>query len=213
MGVGGDTIYLKIERNIVVTDRHVTLQNIAKLTGKNTAMLRQLKQMKVYSFDAAISGKQVQVFSVMKIIEKILQEYPQAEVNNIGEKDFVLEYEPDSSGLKWGEIAKVTGISLVVFFGAAFSIMAFNNDVSVTDLFGKLYQQVTGTQSSGCTELEICYSIGLAIGVVIFFNHLGKKKITKDPTPVQVQMRKYETDVDTTFVENAGRGGKAVDVD
>lgn len=176
-------------------------------------MQRQLKQVKIYSFAADAKKKQVQVFSVMKIIERILQEYPQAEVNNIGEKDFVLEYDPNQSSMRWVEIAKVAGICLIVFFGAAFSIMAFNNDVSVTKIFSKLYMQVTGNESSGCTELEICYSIGLAIGVIIFFNHFGKKKITSDPTPVQVQMRKYETDVDTTFMENASRGGNTVDVD
>lgn len=31
------------------------------------------------------------------------------------------------------------------FFGSAFTIMAFNNDVSVGDVFSKLYFQVTGS--------------------------------------------------------------------
>ena len=28
----------------------------------------------------------------------------------------------------------------------------------------------------------------------------------------QIEMRKYEKDVDTTFIENAGRGGHSIDV-
>ena len=44
------------------------------------------------------------------------------------------------------------------------------------------------------------------------FNHIGKKKITSDPTPIQVEMRKYEKDVDTAFIENAGRKGHEHDV-
>ena len=32
-------------------------------------------------------------------------------------------------------------------------------------------------------------------------------------TPIQVQLRKYEQDVDTTFIENASRGGKEIDVE
>ena len=43
-------------------------------------------------------------------------------------------------------------------------------------------------------------------------NHIGKKKITSDPTPIQVEMRKYEKDIDTTFIENAGRKGHEHDV-
>ena len=31
-------------------------------------------------------------------------------------------------------------------------------------------------------------------------------------TPIQIEMRKYEKDVDTTFIENAGRGGHSIDV-
>ena len=48
--------------------------------------------------------------------------------------------------------------------------------------------------------------------IIIFFNHVGKKKITPDPTPMQVEMRKYETDIDTTFIENAERKGHSIDV-
>ena len=45
-----------------------------------------------------------------------------------------------------------------------------------------------------------------------FFNHVGRKKITPDPTPLQVEMRKYENDIDTTFIENSSRGGSNIDV-
>ena len=63
------------------------------------------------------------------------------------------------------------------------------------------------------TELEVCYAIGMPIGIMIFYNHIGKKKVTHDPTPIQVEMRKYEQDVDDTFIENASREGKSMDVD
>ena len=47
----------------------------------------------------------------------------------------------------------------------------------------------------------------------MFFNHVGHKKITHDPTPIQIEMRKYETDLDTAFINNAERRGHSVDVD
>ena len=70
-----------------------------------------------------------------------------------------------------------------------------------------------GKESDGVTELEIFYAIGMPIGIMVFYNHIGKKKVTHDPTPIQVEMRKYEQDVDTTFIENASREGKSIDVD
>ena len=70
-----------------------------------------------------------------------------------------------------------------------------------------------GATPNGISSLEICYCLGLAIGILVFFNHIGKKKITHDPTPLQVEMRKYENDLDMTFIENAGRKEHNIDVD
>ena len=72
---------------------------------------------------------------------------------------------------------------------------------------------MTGQQSSGYTMLEICYSIGIALGILIFFNHFGKKRFSVDPTPMEVEMRLYENDIQTTLIENYSRKGKEVDVD
>lgn len=215
MKQGAATVYIKVEQSIVVHDKRVTLEDIATITSTDQAMVRQLKQMKVYRFPDKKQGKQdyIQVFSLMKIIQMIQQEYPQAEVQNIGESDFVLKYLPPKGKSKTLEWVKTAFLCIVVFFGAAFTIMAFNNDVSVPDIFSKLYRQVFDMESSGFTELEICYSIGLPIGVLLFFNHFGNYKLTSDPTPIDVEMRKYEQDVDTSYIQNAGRGGKSIDVD
>ena len=59
----------------------------------------------------------------------------------------------------------------------------------------------------GVSVLEISYSIGLALGIILFFNHFGRKKITSDPTPIEVEMYKYETDVNAAIVETAEREG------
>lgn len=216
MGVSNETVYLKIEQNTIVMDRHVTLGDIAKLECANPAIVRQLKQKKIYTFEDAMDEKRqknvMEVFSVLKIIELIHEEYPNLDVSNEGESDFIIEYIPNPNKPKWLNVLKTTVLCIVIFFGAAFTIMAFNNDIGITDIFSKFYLQVMGTESSGVTELEICYCIGLALGIIIFFNHLGHKKITPDPTPIQVEMRKYEQDIDTTFIENAGRKGHSIDV-
>ena len=39
------SLYIKIEKNSVVRDRNVRLSDVAKMTGTDTAMIRQLKQM------------------------------------------------------------------------------------------------------------------------------------------------------------------------
>ncbi len=214
--MAADTVYLKIEQNVLVREPSVTLKDIAKITSTNRPLLNKLKQIKVYTFHTPANQnkkkKQVEVFSVLKIIELIGQEFPSVEIQNIGEKDFVLEYAPMDE-IMWVQYLKTAILCILVFFGSAFTIMTFDNDVGVGEVFADFYQQVMGTESDGFTVLEICYSIGLFLGIMIFFNHMGHKKITHDPTPIQVEMRTYEKDVDTTFIENCGRKGNSNDVE
>ena len=91
-------------------------------------------------------------------------------------------------------------------------MIAFKNDVDVTKNFGQIYESLTGAESSGFTVLEITYSIGVIIGILTFFNHFGKKKFTVDPTPMEVEMRLYENDIQTTLIEDFSRKGKELDV-
>ena len=105
------------------------------------------------------------------------------------------------------EVIKILLVSLVCFFGASFTIMAFHNDIGIVDVFAKYYELVMGETSSGFTILEISYSIGLAAGIIIFFNHIGGRRITKDPTPIEVEMSIYEEDVEKALIKTANREG------
>lgn len=59
----------------------------------------------------------------------------------------------------------------------------------------------------------IAYSLGLFIGIIIFFNHGARKKFTDDPTPLQVQMRQYEQEVNQTVITDSERKKAVRDVD
>lgn len=107
---------------------------------------------------------------------------------------------------------KTAAVCIIIFLGAAFTIIAFHNDIGITDVFSRFYEQVTGEAKPDVSVLEIFYSVGLAAGNLVFFNHVGRKKLTHDLTPIQVQMRKYEKDVDTAFMDDASRKGKEIDV-
>ena len=212
MSVSDETLYLKIEQNCIVYQRKVTIKDIAKIECSNTGILRQVLQMELYYFSDSDKKNATQVFSVLKVIQRIHEKYPSLEVVNIGVPDFVIRYvdKPEKKGLQY---IKVAVLCAILFFGSAFAIMTFIEDVSVRDLFDKFFYRVTGLKSSGITPLEVCFCIGLTVGILVFYNHIGKKKITDDPTPIQVAMRKYEQDVDTTYIETSGRKGKSIDVD
>lgn len=193
-------LYMQIDANIQIKHPHIYLQDIARLSCSDSKILNRLRVMPVINLKPDAPGRYV--MSVMDLVDKIQQKEPDLTVTPLGEADFILTYEkPGSQNLifRWLKIALVC---LITFFGAAFSIMTFNADVDVEKLFQQIYFQVTGQNSSGFTPLEIAYSAGLGLGILFFFNHFGHRKITADPTPMQVQMRKYEDDVNTTITEN-----------
>lgn len=208
-----DTLYLKIDRNIAVSTKDVTLGDVAKMECINKPILNKLKTLRILKIPDNEHGRYV--YSVVKVIELIHTVNPQLEVNNLGEADFIIELSTETNDWKHKvyEFVKVLFVCLIIFFGGAFAIMTFNNDVLIPKLFKEIYHQVTGVKSDGFTILELTYSIGVSLGVIIFYNHFGKKKITKDPTPVEVEMRLYEDDINTTLIEGANRKETHIDVD
>ena len=208
------TVYLKADRNSVSHEPQIKIQDVMSVQCTDPAICAGIKNKTLYTFQKKDSKKKkrIEVFSILKVIELIQNDYPDVEIVSYGEQDFVVEFVDAPVAPKWLEIVKVVVMVVVIFLGAAFTIMAFNNDVSVGEVFDRFYQQVMGTEKPQVSEIEIFYCLGLAIGILVFFNHVGKKKITSDPTPIQVEMRKYEQDVDNMFIENAGRKGHEHDV-
>ena len=126
-------------------------------------------------------------------------------VNNVGKVEFIIDYQPKVRQNLFWQWCKTIFVCVICFCGAAFAIMTFNNDVDIPALFEQIYTQVTGQPTTGNTVLEISYSLGIGLGVLFFFNHFGRIKLTNDPTPMQVQMRTYEDDVNRTLIEQAAR--------
>lgn len=210
-----ETVYLKADRNSVSHEPQIKIQDVMSVQCADPAICAGIKNKTLYTFqkkEDKKKKKRIEVFSILNVIELIQKEYPEVEIVSYGEQDFVVEYVEAPLAPKWLEMVKVAVMVIVIFLGAAFTIMAFNNDVSVGEVFDRFYQQMMGKEKPNVSEIEIFYCLGLAIGILVFFNHVGKKKITSDPTPIQVEMRKYEQDVDTTFIENAGRKGHEHDV-
>ncbi|RGU31851.1 stage V sporulation protein AA [Ruminococcus sp. AF17-22AC] len=198
-----DTLYIQTDMNILIKHPHVYLQDIARLSCSNSKVLNRLRVLPVANLNPDTPGRYT--MSVMDLVDLIQKKEPDLDITPLGELSFILTYQPPGKPQMIFEILKVVFISLASFFGAAFSIMTFNTDADVGTLFKQIYQQVTGNVSNGFTILEISYSIGLAAGVLFFFNHFGRKKFSADPTPMQVQMRQYEDNVNTTLLEESSR--------
>lgn len=206
-----EILYVKVEKNIRTYNRTLTLGEAAQMQCADKTVINRLKTEKLYSFQDVKPGRRScaarTVLSILDVVEKIQAVYPGLEIQNLGETDFVVEYSTKHEENRALTFVKVFIVCMLCFFGSAFSIMAFNNDVSTVDLFRQFYTLLTGRQSDGFTILEFTYSLGLAGGIIAFFNHIGGRRFTKEPTPIEVEMRLYEDDVNTTLIKTAERNG------
>lgn len=204
------TVYLKIEKNVQIHSRIVSFKDIAQIVADDSALENKIRVLKLPP--DTVQGPGRYPISVMTLIELIQQEFPGIEVNNIGEADFILTLEKKKQPGGLYAWCKTALVALIAFFGAAFAIMTFNNDANVTDVFGNLYRLIMGAEPQGITVLEISYSVGLSLGILVFFNHFASWKITVDPTPIEVEMRLYEENLDKALIQNAGRKEAQTDV-
>lgn len=210
MSTSNTTIYIKAEQNVEMQTEDVYLKDIAKLTCSDEHVLAKVKAIKLHRFKDGEPKRQV--ISLMKIIEEIYKICPSAEVQSIGEAAVMVEYINVNRHKGPVQAIKLVFVALISFFGTSFTIMAFHNDIGINDVFTKIYEMVMGRQGDGYGILELAYSLGLAIGIIVFFNHIGGRRITKDPTPIEVEMRIYEEDVNKALIETADREGKTIDV-
>lgn len=199
------TVYLKCERNIEVQSEDVQMTDVGSLQCSDPVVSAKLKALKVHHFGK--NGTKRCVISSLKLVELMENACPGITVQIVGEPDVLVEWisvDKHKSGIQW---VKAALVCLVSFFGTAFTIMAYHNDVGINDVFTEVYRIVMNREPQGLNVLEVSYSLGLALGIIVFFNHVGGRRLTKDPTPIEVAMRNYEEDVDKTLIATAGREG------
>lgn len=209
-------LYIMAKQNVATAKADVELADVASVYCEDENVRAKAEALKVHRFRQDSPPRVV--ISILKIIEQITKLCPGITVESIGETDIIIEkasLQHDKASQKYGAGAyfKIAFVALICFFGSAFTIMAFHNDVGLGDVLSRIYELVMGEESDGFTSIEISYSIGLAAGIIIFYNHIGGKKLTSDPTPLEVEMRNYERDVNQALVEMAERQKLEEDVE
>ena len=202
MSVSNNILYIKGDQSVEVTKRDVTLGDLVTMECSQQNVVSKLKTIKVMKIPE--KGQKRFVVSILKIIELIHKEYPHLEIQSYGSPDVIVTFEEHKKNNRvW---------QFTTFFGSAFAIATFNNDSGISRLFEDIYKLFMGAPKEGFSVLELSYSIGIIIGILVFFNHFGKKKTSVDPTPIEVEMRLYENDIQTTVIAEYSRKGQELDV-
>jgi stage V sporulation protein AA len=132
------------------------------------------------------------LIDMLLIIRKVKKCFPELQVEHFGEPHVLLEIYTDNKkvnplliGIVW----------LLLFIGSGLAIMNFHADVSMLAVHQRIYELMTGKKVDHPLILQIPYSIGIGAGMVLFFNHLFKKKFNEEPSPLEVEMFMYQENI------------------
>ena len=163
-------VYLKCDRNVEIQSEDVFMADIGSLRCADQAIAAKLRALKVHHFGREEAKRCL--ISSLKLIELMEGACPNISVEIVGEPDVLVEQVSVDRHKGWQQWLKCGLVCMVSFFGTAFTIMAYHNDVGINDVFTEVYRMVMNREPQGLNTLEVSYSIGLAAGIIIFFNHL-----------------------------------------
>jgi len=190
-----NTIYIRMRNRVQARPQQVVyLEDIAQIIAPET-ILPTVK--KIFVHQVTEQDKNIVVIDVMKVIALISSAVKVTDIQTVGAAQTIIQV-----------IFKEKGVSLpfflliwfLLFFGSAMTIMNFHDDVSMKIVQEKLYTIITGINDPNPLLFQIPYSVGLGLGMILFFNHVFRKRINEEPSPLEVEIFNYQQDLDNYVV-------------
>lgn len=180
-------IYLRLRKQVgLPAGDPIRLRDVARVLGEPKLEAKVLDLMLVQPEHH--DGNLI-VIDLIQVIGTIKEQFPELQIEFIGEPQVLVEMIKSEKkpslilfGLVW----------LLLFFGAALTIMNFHADVSMPEVQVRIVEMITGVKDDHPYLFQGAYSVGIGFGMIVFFNHLFKKKWNEEPTPLEVEMFLYQ---------------------
>ena len=193
-------IYIKpVKKASLKEQRDVYIKDISEVYAPEN-ILKRVKNIKVLEIKDNESKNHL--ISIIDIINAIDKAMPGHTINNVGEIDTVVEYSATKKEEnKIFQNLKVFFVTIILLAGSSTAIMSFHSDAQISKVLENYYYIFFNERIENPLLLDLPYSIGLALGIIVFFNHFSGKKITSDPTPIEVEMSTYEASVTDNIID------------
>lgn len=193
-------MYLRLRHrvHIRVNQTKIYLEDIARIIGTEE-IVTSLQGLLIYELEK--SDRNIIVIDLSSIVERITKKYP-IDIQAIGPSQTIIEVVPKQ---KKNNTILFVIVWLLLFVGSALTIMNFHEDVSMPAVHQKIYKLITGNEIERPLILQIPYSFGLGLGMVLFFNHFFKKRFNDEPSPLEVEMFNYQQDLDRYVMMNENK--------
>lgn len=184
-------IYMRMKKYVYITPpKKLTIADVALLTG-DQQLVSSCNALTIKEQTSMTNKVQViEAFTIIQLMQKV---DPTIDVQLLGASQSIIYEQKQNNKPK---ILLMLFVWLLLFVGSAMAIMNFHYDVSMQRVHQRLHYLFTGEDTDYPLWLQIPYSIGLGLGMVLFFNHLFKKKFNEEPSPMEIEIHKYQQDID-----------------
>ncbi|WP_372629168.1 stage V sporulation protein AA [Cohnella sp.] len=184
-------VYVRMRRRAVVRPGAVVyLGDVARLVTE-TALQKRLEKLPLHEVTAA-DGNLV-LIDMLQVVKAIREAEPGMVIETFGEPHVLLEISP-AGEVKPRKVVLVLAW-LLLFFGSGMAMMNFHADVNMPAVQLRITELITGKGSKHPWLFQIPYSIGVGMGMLLFFNRLLRKRLNDEPNPLEVEMFMYQENV------------------
>lgn len=195
-----NTVYIRMRNRVQVNPTEsVFLKDIAQIISREE-IHSKLEKLPVHRVTP--EDNNIIIIDVMVVIGMITRFFPNVEVQAVGPTQTIIEVIIKKKPVS---ISLFLMVWFLLFIGSAITIMNFHEDVSMRAVHQRIYTIITGKQESKPLLLQIPYSFGLGLGMILFFNHFFKKRINEEPSPLEVEMFKYQQSLDQYVIINENK--------
>ena len=140
------------------------------------------------------------VISAISIISFIKKNFHNVDLIVLGKTDVLINIADEK--IDRYKTIRVILVCFLLFIGSITAIINFHSDVDMKQAHKVIYRVITGVETDKLLLLQIPYSLGIGVGMAVFFNHVFNKKINKEPTPLEMEMYTYQQNVDEYIKNN-----------
>lgn len=183
-------LYLRLKRKVQVRKNSlIRLQDVADILS-NSTMKENIQSLPLYQITK--EDKEYVVLDGFHLIQHIQKYQSDFVIELLGPKETIISVLPPHKKMSF---LLVSLVWLILFIGAAMTIINFHYDVSMQEVHQKIHFMFTGTYEKYPLFLQIPYSIGLGIGIVLFLNHWFNKRFNEEPSPLELELFQYKNKV------------------
>jgi len=126
------------------------------------------------------------VIHLGEVIEKINDKLSQTSIHFLKTEDIVVFFEKYTKDRT--KYIRVAIVSIIVLMGSIMGIMNFHADVNMYESQYKIVEVLTKDAKRYLPYFQIPYSIGIGIGVAMFFNKFIPNYSKHEPSPMELKM-------------------------